>query len=114
MDEAKLERYLTAIGKQNFVTYYDLLADFDLPDNEVADLIASDLDSTFDNAMSWRVKPARRLIRAGQAKTTLLIVSRSTRLPGHIKQRASELALGAATKWIDPTRTEQTERRMTA
>ena len=32
MDEAKVERYLGIIGKQTFVTYYELLADFDLPD----------------------------------------------------------------------------------
>ena len=96
MDEAKVERYLGIIGKQTFVTYYELLADFDLPDDEVADLIASELDSTFDNAMSWRVKPARTLIRAGQGKTALLMVSRSARLPNDITQTASELALGTA------------------
>ena len=31
MDEAKVERYLGIIGKQTFVTYYELLADFDCP-----------------------------------------------------------------------------------
>ena len=97
MDEAKVERYLGIIGKQTFVTYYKLLADFDLPDNEIADLIASELDSTYENAMSWRVKPARTLIRAGQAKTALLMVSRSARLPAHVTQRASELAHGTDT-----------------
>ena len=71
MDEAKVERYLRSIGKQAFVTYYELLAGSDLPDNEIADLIAREMDSSFDNAMSWRVKPARTLIRAGQAETAL-------------------------------------------
>ena len=89
---------LGMIGKRAFVTYYELLADFDLPDNEVADLIASELDSTFDSAMTWRVKPARTLIRAGQAKTALLIVSRSARLSNDITRMASELALGTATQ----------------
>ena len=98
MDEAKVERYLGIIGKQTFVPCYALLADFDLPDNAIADLIASEWDSTFDNAMSWRVKPARTLMRAGPAKTALQRVSRSARLPAHITQRASGLVLGAATK----------------
>ena len=98
MDEAKVETYLGMIGKRAFVTYYELLADFDLPDNEVADLIASELDSTFDSAMTWRVKPARTLIQAGQAKTALLIVSRSARLSNDITRMASELALGTATQ----------------
>ncbi len=97
MDEAKVERYLGIIGKQTFVTYYELLADFNLPDNEIADVIASELNCTFDNAMSWRVEPARTLIRAGQARTALQMVSRSTRLPDHITQRASELALATVT-----------------
>ena len=97
MDEAKVETYLGMIGKRTFMTYYELLADLALPDNEIADLIASDLDCTSDSAMTFRVNPARKLIRAGQAKTALLIVSRS-RLPDDITQRASELALRAATK----------------
>ena len=56
MDEAKVERYLGIIGKQTFVTYYELLADFDRLDNEIAVLIASELNSTYDNVMSWRVR----------------------------------------------------------
>ena len=97
-DEAKVERSLTAIGKQTFVTYYELLADFGRPDNEIADAIANDLDCTFKAAMSWRVKPARALIRSGKAKMALQMVSRSARLPDHVKQMASQLAHGAAAK----------------
>ena len=93
MDDAKVETYLGMVGKQTFVTYYELLADFDFLDDEVADLIASDLGCTFDNAMAWRVKPARKLIRAGKARTALLIASRSTRLPDDTTRMASELAL---------------------
>lgn len=96
MDEYKVERYLRIIGKQTFVTYYGLLANFELPDEEVAGLIASELDTTLDSAMSWRVKPARSLIRAGQANAALLMVSQSARLPGRISQLAAELALETA------------------
>ena len=94
MDEAKVETYLGMVGKQTFVTYYELLADFDFRDDELADLIASDLGCTFDDAMSWRVKPARKLIQAGRAKVALLIASRSPRLPGEVTRMASKLALG--------------------
>ena len=94
MDEARVNRDLAIIGKQAFATYFELLADFDLPDSEVADVIASELGCTHENAVSWRVKPARTLIRAGQGKAALQIISRSNRLPGHVIQMASELAKG--------------------
>ena len=101
MDEAKVNRDLAIIGKQTFVTYFELLSDAELPDNEVADLIASELGCTFENAMSWRVKPARTLIRAGQAYTALLIISRSNRLPSHITRRASDLGDGISSPFIE-------------
>ena len=94
MDEAKVNRDLALIGKQSFVNFFELLADFDLPDSEVADYIAGELGCTVENALSWRVKPARTLIRAGQAKTALLIISGSNRLPSHVTGRASDLAQG--------------------
>ena len=94
MDEAKINEDLGMIGKQAFVTHYTRLANFDLPNKEVADLIASDLHCTFVNAMSFRVRPSRALIQAGQGKTALLIISRSTRLPRRVTQMAYELAMG--------------------
>ena len=92
VDDARVNRDLSIIGKQTFVTYFEVLVDFSIPDNEVADFIASELGCTPENAVSWRVKPARNLIRAGQAKTGLQIISQSNRLPSHITKRASELA----------------------
>lgn len=92
VDDARANRDLSIIGKQTFVTYFEILVDFSIPDNEVADFIASELGCTPENALSWRVKPARNLIRAGQSKTGLQIISRSNRLPSHITHRASELA----------------------
>ena len=92
MDEAKVNRDLALIGKQSFVNFFELLADFDLPDSEIADYIAGELGCTVENAMSWRVKPARTLIRAGQGKTALLIISQSNRLPRPVTQRAFDLA----------------------
>ena len=98
MIEVKIEQSLTAIGKQTFVTYYELLSDFDRHDDEIAHAIAGDLGCTFKAAMSWRVKPARTLIRSGKARMALQMVSRSARLPDHVKQMASELAHGASAK----------------
>ena len=92
MDEAKVNRDLAIIGKQTFVNYFEWLADFELPDKEIAEVIESDLGCTFDNAMSWRVKPARTLIKAGQGKTALLIISQSKRLPSHVTRKALDLA----------------------
>ena len=92
MDEAKVNRDLALIGKQSFVSFYELLADFDLPEGEVAEYIAGELGCTVENALSWRVKPARTLIRAGQGKTALQIISQSRRLPPDITRRASDLA----------------------
>ena len=40
MDEAKVNRDLALIGKQSFVNFFELLADFELSDGEVADYIA--------------------------------------------------------------------------
>ena len=94
MDEAKVNRDLALIGKQSFVNFFELLADFELSDGEVAEHVASKLACNVDNAMSWRVKPARKLIRDGQAKTALLIISQSRRLPPHITRRAFNLAEG--------------------
>ena len=95
-DEARVERYLALIGKVSFVTFFELLSDFDLPDSEVAEYMAGELGRTVESAMSWRVKPARTLIRAGQAKTALLIIGQSKRLPPHVTQRALDLAIAVS------------------
>ena len=92
MDEAKVNRDLALIGKQSFVSFFELLADFDLPEGEVAEYIAGELGCTVENALSWRVKPARTLIRAGQGKTALQIISQSRRLPSDVTRRAFDLA----------------------
>ena len=92
MDEARLDRYLKMIGKRTFVEYYELFTDFNLPDQLIAETIATDLGYTYDNAMSWRVKPARTVIRAGQGRNALTIISGSNRLSPDVTQKASELA----------------------
>ena len=92
MDVDKLESCLQMIGKRTFVKYYELFVDFSLSDQQIAETIARDLGCTYDNAMGWRVKPARTVIRAGQGRNALRIISGSNRLSPDITQKASELA----------------------
>ena len=104
MDEAQLERCLRSIGKESFVTFFPQLADFSQTDQAVAEFIACDLSRTHQrvvtsqSALTWRVKPARRIIRAGQAMAAMLLISRSSKLPVHVTQVAADIAksLGVA------------------
>lgn len=95
MSEAKVNRNLALIGKTAFVTHYESLANFGLSDQAVARMIADDLGCAYANALTWRVRPARTLIRTNQGRTALQIISRSRRLPGYITERALELAASA-------------------
>ena len=98
MDEAQLEGYLRTIGKECFVTFFAQLSDFSQTDQVVAEFIAGELSITYQrvvtsqSALTWRVKPARTIIRAGQSREAMLLISRSSRLPSHITQAAANIA----------------------
>ena len=98
MDEAQLEKYLRMIGKECFVTFFARLSDFSQTDQVVAEFIAGKLSLTYrrvvtsQNALTWRVKPARTIIRAGQSREAMLLISRSSRLPSHVTQAAANIA----------------------
>ena len=99
MDEAKLAIQVDMIAKLTFVIYHDLLADFSQTDQAVAELLSRKLshpgkEITLQNALTWRVLPARKIIKAGQAKEAMLLISRSDspRLSKQIKQKAAEIA----------------------
>lgn len=92
MDEAKLEKDLQMIGKANFVKYFDQLNDFTLTNQAVAEYIVDDSSCTSKSALGRRVEPARRIIRAGQARAAMLSISRSTRLSRHVVHQAAEIA----------------------
>lgn len=91
MDEANVEKNLGMVGKKNFVTFYEQLADLSQTDQVVAEAIAAKLGCTYKNALDLRVDPSRRIIRAGQSRAAMLNVSRS-RVSNHIKQLAGEIA----------------------
>ena len=92
ISEARINRNLALIGKRAFVSHFESLANPELTDQEVAGIIADVLGCTYDNALTWRVRPARTLIRANQGKAALEIISRSRRLPEEVTRKASELA----------------------
>lgn len=104
MNESQLNKALLTIGKESFVTFFAQLSDFNQTDEAVAEFIASGLSSarkevvTSQSALTWRVKPARRIIKAGQSGAAMLLISRSTRLPNHITLAAADMAksLGVA------------------
>ena len=92
MSEVRINRSLAIVGKSAFVSHFESLANFELTDQEVAGIIAEDLGCSNEGALTWRVRPARTLIRANMGKAALEIISRSRRLPEDITRKASELA----------------------
>ncbi len=92
MNDQQLEENLRRIGKECFVTFFGELCDFELLDETVARYIEEDWGRDYDAALTWRVKPARRIIRAGQSRNALLICSKSRKLPRHIRDKAAILA----------------------
>lgn len=92
MDETRVKNYVEMVGKETFVTFYEQLADFTQPEQVVAEFIASELGCTYDNALGFRVKPARRIIQAGQSRAAMLLISDSVRLPSHIVESAARIA----------------------
>ena len=93
VDEAKLERYLELIGKETFVRFFEQLSDFSLSKQDVAQHIANELGCTYSAALTWRVSPARTIIRAGNSKAALLRISQSARLPDYVTKAAAALAM---------------------
>ena len=98
MDESRVKTYVDMVGKETFVTFYVQLSDLSQPEQVVAEFIASELGCTYDNALAFRVKPARRIIEAGQSRAAMLLVSDSNRLPRHIVESAARIA-----KWLEVT-----------
>ena len=92
MDESRVKSNVEMVGKETFVTFYEHLADLSQPEQVVAEFIASELGCTYDNALGFRVKPARRIIEAGQSRAAMLLISDSARLPRHIVESAAKIA----------------------
>ena len=91
MDDLKLADNLGYIGKECFVTFFEEFCNFSRSNEDVAAQIAVERSCSYDAALTWRVYPARNIIKAGRSKDALIICSTS-RLAVHIKERAATLA----------------------
>ena len=91
MNDQQLDKNLGYIGKECFVTFFGELCDFELSNEAVARYIAEDWGRDESAALTWRVYPARNIIKAGRAEDALVICSKS-RLPAPIKEKAAALA----------------------
>ena len=91
MDKAEVERNLGMVGKANFVTFYEQLSDFSQTDQVVAEFIATKLERTYESTLTFRVRPSRKIIRAGASGTAMSIIICSG-VPNRIKQLAEEMS----------------------
>ena len=94
MDDKQLDKFLEKIGKECFVTFYELFCDITLRNIDVALLIQEERGYT-DKACASRTSKARTIIKAGRARDALDICSKSERLPCHIREKATRLVDGA-------------------
>lgn len=92
MNDQQVEEHLRKIGKGCFVTFFGELCDSELLDETVAMYIAEDSGVDRSAALSWRVRPARKIIDAGRARDALINCANSKRLPLHIRDKATVLA----------------------
>ena len=92
MNDLELERRLQSIGKKCFVTFFGELCDFELWDETVARYISEDWGRDQQAALTWRVNPARKIIKSGRARDALTICSKSRRLSPDIRKKAATLA----------------------
>ena len=93
MDDQQVEEYLRRIGKRCFVAFFRELSDFEQSNETVARYIAEDGSRDYSAALTWRVNPARRIIREGKAREALIICSKSRGLPVDIRNKAAECAV---------------------
>ena len=92
MNDRQLAGNLNNIGEKCFVTFFGKLCDLERSDEAVARCIAEDWGRSYSAALTWRVRPARKIIAAGRAKDALVICSKSRGLPRHIRDKAAVLA----------------------
>ena len=84
MNDCQLERNLISVGKECFVTYFELFDNSQLSNQEVSKQIQTDRGYTWKSCLS-RTSHARSIIRAGRARDALekIIDSNRVRPPAH-------------------------------
>ena len=90
MNDQKLDRYLQSVGKECFVTYYELFANESLHNVDIAKQLQQERGYEWQSCQS-RPSKARKIIDAGRAKDALLLIHQS-KVPRDIRDQALRIA----------------------
>ena len=92
MNDSQLQRNLDSVGKECFVTYYELFNNPLLANQDIAEKIRQDRGYTWKSCQS-RTSHARSIIREGRARDALERISASDRVRDwRIRDKAALLA----------------------
>ena len=80
MNDKTLDRTLRSIGKACFVNYFTKLSDLSLSDEAVARILVEREGWDEAPTLHFRVRGARRIIRAGRAQDALKLIAASPRM----------------------------------
>ena len=91
MNDKQLDRTLQSIGKACFVNHFTELSDLSLPNEAVARILV-EREPEWDeaSALHFRVRGARRIIKAGRAQDALRLIAASPKMR-ELKSRALAL-----------------------
>ena len=87
METKRLARYLNSVGKECFVTYFEMFNDSNIPNQKIAEKISDEKGYT-DKACASRTGHARMIVREGGAVEALKIITESIRLDIAIIRKA--------------------------
>ena len=73
MNDNQLERTLQSIGKACFLKYFTEFSDHSLSDEAVAGILVEREDWDEAATLHFRVRGARRIIKAGRAQDALML-----------------------------------------
>ncbi len=80
MNDKQLKKTLQSVGMTCFVKYFRLFANLSLSDDYVTRQLLKSEEWDESAARGFRVRGARRIIRAGGSKDALKLISESKRL----------------------------------
>jgi hypothetical protein len=93
MNDEELDRCLKSIGKACFANYYELFADMSLSNKAVAAAIVGTMGYPPKATRTFRVSPARRIIRAGRDTDACRLIAQSEGVDAGARERARVLAM---------------------
>ena len=94
MTDEQLDRNLRSVGKECFVTYFEIFSDRQLENIDIAERIQRERSCYTWKSCNSRTSHARVIINAGRAKDALILVadSKHRSITSEIKARALTLA----------------------